>query len=88
MPTIHVMLEIEGKAADAYHVVDSLLDAGFFQDAINDHDADAGDLHVTSAVCRLDVSDVSPCAASMGCLCAGHARGNPADAPCDTRERS
>ena len=51
-------------------------------------DADAGDLHVTSAVCRLDVSDVSPCAASMGCLCAGHARGNPADAPCDTRERS
>jgi len=27
-----------------------------------------------------------PCVAAMGCLCAGHARGNPADAPCDTRE--
>lgn len=27
-----------------------------------------------------------PCAASMGCLCAGHARGNPATAPCDTSE--
>lgn len=27
-----------------------------------------------------------PCAASMGCLCAGHARGNPASAPCDTSE--
>lgn len=26
------------------------------------------------------------CAATMGCLCAGHARGNSADAPCDTRE--
>ena len=26
------------------------------------------------------------CAASMGCLCAGHARGDSADAPCDTRE--
>lgn len=30
--------------------------------------------------------DVPPCAAAMGCLCAGHARGNPADAPCDTTE--
>jgi hypothetical protein len=27
-----------------------------------------------------------PCAASMGCLCAGHARGNPASARCDTSE--
>jgi hypothetical protein len=27
-----------------------------------------------------------PCAESMGCLCAGHARGNAADAACDTRE--
>lgn len=27
-----------------------------------------------------------PCAISMGCLCAGHARGKPADAPCDTTE--
>ena len=26
------------------------------------------------------------CAASMGCLCAGHARGNLASAPCDTSE--
>lgn len=29
---------------------------------------------------------VPPCAASMGCLCAGHARGNPADDACDTSE--
>ncbi len=26
------------------------------------------------------------CAAVMGCLCAGHARGSDVDAPCDTRE--
>ena len=26
------------------------------------------------------------CALAMGCLCAGHARGNGADAACDTRE--
>jgi hypothetical protein len=26
------------------------------------------------------------CVLAMGCLCAGHARGNPADEPCDTRE--
>lgn len=31
-------------------------------------------------------SDVPRCAASMGCLCAGHARGNPASAVCDTSE--
>ena len=30
--------------------------------------------------------EIPPCAASMGCLCAGHARGNPADAACDTTE--
>jgi hypothetical protein len=29
---------------------------------------------------------IPPCAATMGCLCAGHARGNDANAPCDTRE--
>lgn len=27
-----------------------------------------------------------PCAVSMGCLCAGHARGNDATEPCDTSE--
>jgi hypothetical protein len=35
----------------------STADAGFFRDAINDHDADAGELHVTSAVCRLDIAE-------------------------------
>lgn len=29
---------------------------------------------------------IPPCLASMGCLCAGHMRGNAADAPCDTTE--
>jgi hypothetical protein len=28
-----------------------------------------------------------PCARTMGCLCAGHARGDSADAPCNTDER-
>lgn len=31
-------------------------------------------------------SALPACAASMGCLCAGHARGNPASAACDTTE--
>lgn len=30
---------------------------------------------------------IPPCAASMGCLCAGHARGQPVDSLCDTNER-
>lgn len=30
---------------------------------------------------------VPPCAATMGCLCAGHASSVDADAPCDTTER-
>lgn len=33
-------------------------------------------------------SRIPPCAASMGCLCAGHARGNAHGAPCDTSELS
>lgn len=33
-----------------------------------------------------DADDIPACAQSMGCLCAGHARGNPAGDPCDTRE--
>lgn len=28
-----------------------------------------------------------PCALEMGCLCAGHARGNPTSAACDTSEQ-
>lgn len=31
-------------------------------------------------------ANLPPCAASMGCLCAGHARGDDASAPCDTTE--
>ncbi len=31
--------------------------------------------------------EIPRCAASMGCLCAGHARGNPASAACDTSEQ-
>lgn len=29
---------------------------------------------------------IPPCAAAMGCLCAGHAYGDPVDSPCDTEE--
>lgn len=36
----------------------------------------------------LSSDKIPPCAASMGCLCAGHARGASADVPCDTREQS
>lgn len=30
--------------------------------------------------------DLPPCLKSMGCLCAGHARGDASDSPCDTDE--
>ena len=50
---ITVELEIRGKKGDAFYVVDSLLDAGFFQDAINAHDCDAGKVHVEAATCLL-----------------------------------
>lgn len=29
---------------------------------------------------------IPPCAAAMGCLCAGHARGDSPDLPCNTNE--
>lgn len=48
-----VILEIEGPEEDALAVVDALLDAGFFQDAINDHDVEGcAKLRVKSAVVR------------------------------------
>ena len=50
LTTITIALDIKGKPEDAQYVVDNLLDAGFFQDAINDHDADAGPLHVKAAL--------------------------------------
>lgn len=34
----------------------------------------------------LSLDDTPRCARSMGCLCAGHARGNPGSEPCDTSE--
>lgn len=43
--------------------------------------AAAGEI-VDNALAR----ETPPCAASMGCLCAGHARGNPASTLCDTSE--
>lgn len=50
LTTVTIALDIEGTPENAQHVVDSLLDAGFLQDAINGHDADAGPLHVRSAL--------------------------------------
>lgn len=35
---------------------------------------------------KVPEAPIPPCAAAMGCLCAGHARGNPAEEPCDTSE--
>lgn len=56
--TLVVVLEIEAtEAAHAFDAVDAVLDAGVFQDAINDHGDDCPPVHVRSAVCR-SVADV------------------------------
>jgi hypothetical protein len=92
--TIVIELEIDGDASEAYDVVDRLLDAGTIQDLIHEYaeDMDRGPLLVTGAIAVLRSNDaipvrrIPPCAAAMGCLCAGHARGNDPDAACDTTE--
>jgi hypothetical protein len=49
--TVFVKLEIEGEPADAFEVVDRVLDGGAFQDEINCHDVDGcGSLHVKAAI--------------------------------------
>jgi len=64
---VHVVLQVRGSAGDTLHVVDALLDAGFFQDAINEHDVDdAGDLHVVSAVVRTREAVLSEAGAAHG----------------------
>jgi hypothetical protein len=45
-----VELTIEGDEENAVYVVDALLDVGLLQDAINDHDLDAGPMRVTCAL--------------------------------------
>ncbi len=93
--TIVVEFEIEGDASEAYDVVDRLLDSGTFQAAIEEYadDMGRGPISVVGAVAVLRSEDaipvrrIPPCAAAMGCLCAGHARGNDPDAACDTTER-
>lgn len=35
-----------------------------------------------------DEDELPPCVRAMRCYCAGHARGNPASEPCDTREHA
>ena len=52
MPKMIIELEIEGLEADATSVIDELLDSGLLQDAINDHEFDAGPLLVKSALVR------------------------------------
>jgi hypothetical protein len=45
-----VVLEIEGDPTDAFAAVDRVLDAGFFQDAINDPGESTGPLLVKSVM--------------------------------------
>lgn len=53
---VKVVVEMEkiecDDASDAFHVVDEVLDAGDFQDAINEHEFDAGSVLVKSVVVR------------------------------------
>jgi len=52
-------------------------------------DPDLASLSYDSPVYEtLLTDDVPPCLGSMGCLCAGHARGNSAAVACDTSETS
>ena len=48
--TITIKLKIEGGTADASYVIDEILDSGLLQDAINDHEYDAGELRVLSVM--------------------------------------
>ncbi len=51
MATVLIVLEVEGSQADAFDVVDAVLDEGVLQESIRDYaDANTGALRVTSAV--------------------------------------
>lgn len=74
-----------GKPAYPY-TDDALLPEGYV-DACREHAERA----ILDAYYARDVkaaSRIPPCAAAMGCLCAGHARGDAATAPCNTDERA
>lgn len=53
---VAIVLELVGGADDATTVIDKLLDTGLLQDAINDHEYEAGHLRVLSATSRHEAS--------------------------------
>lgn len=59
MLKLTIELLIEGGKNDAQTVVEEMLDQGVIQDWINDHELDAGELHVESAMLATveDLSD-------------------------------
>lgn len=51
-----IRLKIEhSDEADPFEVVDSVLDEGVLQDAINDHESDEGKCTVVSATCGEEI---------------------------------
>jgi len=65
MARVAIILSIEGKDEDALDVINTLLDNGVVQDPINEHDCEAGPLHVRVAVVRKlpEVPDAQSCKA-------------------------
>lgn len=59
MARVIIELEVDGDLDDATYVIDEILESGLLQDAIADHDFDAGDVNVTSALVR-GVEDDEP----------------------------
>lgn len=52
---VRLEIDVDGTDSDdavseAAYVVDELLDAGFFQDAVNEHECEAPPMRVTSAI--------------------------------------
>ena len=49
---IAIVVEVHGEPADVWSVVDRALDDGAIQNAINEHETDAGPLRVLSVEAR------------------------------------
>ena len=49
--TVKLVIEERGNV-DARHIVNEILDAGVFQDAINEYETDDGTVRVRSVICE------------------------------------
>ena len=80
------VFDIEATGLDGGKALVHVLDAGDGHRTFAAYDGRSDSFFTAPEKPQAPRSDLPQCVQAMGCYCAGHARGNAADSPCDTSE--